>query len=156
CPSGYRFDDSAGVLAGLCVLDSVDMAVGDMGVERPDLTGGPLTPPSCMALPATCGAAGTDTCCANLPVPGGTFYRGYDVATDNMYSDKTNPATVSDFRLDRYEVTFGRFRKFVAAGMGTQASPPSAGSGANPYLANSGWEPSWNPNLVPDTATLTS
>ena len=38
------------------------------------------------------------------------------------------PATVSMFRLDKYEVTVGRFRAFVDAGMGTQSKPPVAGA----------------------------
>ena len=82
------------------------------------------------------------------------FYRSYDVGTDNMYTDMTSPATVSDFRLDTYEVTVGRFRQFVDAGMGTQASPPSSGAGAHPNIADSGWDPSWNGILVADTPAL--
>ncbi|MCX5744859.1 MAG: SUMF1/EgtB/PvdO family nonheme iron enzyme [Proteobacteria bacterium] len=69
----------------------------------------------------------------------------------------TNPATVSAFRLDTYEVTVGRFRQFVTAGMGTQSSPPSTGAGARTLngLANQGgWDPSFNANLVADTTTL--
>ena len=73
-----------------------------------------------------CGASGTDDCCASPLVPGGTFNR------DN---DPNYPATVSDFRLDKYEITVGRFRAFVNAGMGTQANPPAAGSDANPNVA---------------------
>jgi formylglycine-generating enzyme required for sulfatase activity len=87
-------------------------------------------------------------------VSGGTLYRGYDVATDGSYPDMSHPATVSDFRLDRYEVTVGRFRQFVTAGMGTQAMPPSAGTGAHPSIANSGWDASWNGSFAPDTAAL--
>ena len=57
------------------------------------------------------------------------------------YADSTNPATVSDFLLDKYETTVGRFRAFVKAGMGTQAQPPSPSAGANPHLPASGWDP---------------
>jgi formylglycine-generating enzyme required for sulfatase activity len=71
-------------------------------------------------------------------VTGGSFNR------DNNAS---YPATVSDFRLDKYEVTVGRFRAFLTAGMGTQASPPGANSGANPNVVGSGWDSSWNPSL---------
>jgi formylglycine-generating enzyme required for sulfatase activity len=90
-------------------------------------------------------------------VPGGTFYRGYDVGTDNMYPLMTDPATVSDFRLDMYEVTVGRFRQFVIAGMGTQASAPLSGAGAralNGLAAQGGWDASWTANLAPNTAML--
>src|SRR5262249_1944612 len=63
-------------------------------------------PPSCRGLAATCGADGAQSCCASALVPGGMFLRGYDGVT---YADGTNPATVSDFRLDTYEITVGRF-----------------------------------------------
>jgi formylglycine-generating enzyme required for sulfatase activity len=71
-----------------------------------------------------------------------------------MYPSTTYPATVSDFRLDRFEVTLGRFRLFVDAGGGTQDNPPSAGTGAHPHIPSSGWDASWSANLAPDTATL--
>ena len=41
---------------------------------------------------------------------GGTYLRSYDGIT---FTDNTNPATVSTFALDKYEVTVGRFRPFV-------------------------------------------
>jgi formylglycine-generating enzyme required for sulfatase activity len=78
-------------------------------------------------------------------VPGGTFNR------DN---DPNYPATVSDFYLDKYEVTVGRFRSFVNAGLGTQASPPATGAGANPLIAGTGWDSTWNYFLAADTTTL--
>ena len=43
-------------------------------------------------------------------MPGGTFYRSYDLAGDFYSGNMGFPATVSDFRLDTYEVTVGRFR----------------------------------------------
>lgn len=61
---------------------------------------------SCRNLAATCGPSGTGDCCATRVVPGGTFNRSNDAAA---------PATVSDFGLDVYEVTVGRFRKFMNA-----------------------------------------
>jgi sulfatase modifying factor 1 len=107
-----------------------------------------------MGLPMTCGAGATASCCeAATTVPGGTFYRSYDEATD-AYNDMGYPATVSTFVLDRYEVTVGRFRAFVNAGLGTQASPPAAGTGAHPKLSGSGWDSAWNTSLVADTVAL--
>jgi formylglycine-generating enzyme len=124
------------------------------------------TTPQCSAgvcgQPASCqtsGAGLTDcssspqSCCTSPTVPGGTFYRSYDGVT---YTNQSNPATVSDFRLDKYEITVGRFRKFVAAGQGTQASAPAAGSGANPNLSGSGWQTAWNSSLAAATGALTS
>jgi formylglycine-generating enzyme required for sulfatase activity len=110
--------------------------------------------PSCQGLAASCGAGLNDTCCTSPVVSGGTVFRGYDVATDNMYSDMTHSAIVSDFRLDKYEITLGRFRAFVAAQKGTRANPPAPGTGAHPQIAASGWDSGWNVNLAPDTASL--
>jgi formylglycine-generating enzyme required for sulfatase activity len=86
-----------------------------------------------------------------LLVPGGTFYRSYNGVD---FTDKSYPATVSDFYLDKYEITVGRFRMFVNAGMGTQASPPTAGAGAG--ITGSGWDSTWNVWLAVDTASLTA
>jgi formylglycine-generating enzyme required for sulfatase activity len=72
-------------------------------------------------------------------VPGGTFKRSYDGFT---YTDQNNPATVSDFRMDTYEITVGRFRKYVAAYPGNK---PVAGAGKNPNNASDpGWDPAWS------------
>ncbi len=92
-----------------------------------------------------CGSGGTDDCCASPIVVGGTFYRDNNAA----YS-----ASVSNFRLDKYPITAGRFRAFAAMAMGTQANPPAAGSGANPALAGSGWMSTWNSNLDATRADL--
>jgi formylglycine-generating enzyme required for sulfatase activity/photosystem II stability/assembly factor-like uncharacterized protein len=113
--------------------------------------GAATAPPSCSGLAATCGPLGNEDCCTSLLVPGGTFYRGYDSVD---YTDPNYPATVADFYLDKYEITVGRFRQFVNAGMGTQASPPGSGAGAHPLIAGSGWDSTWNTNLPLDTASL--
>jgi formylglycine-generating enzyme required for sulfatase activity len=86
-----------------------------------------------------------------LLVPGGTFNRGYDGVD---YLDPSYPATVSDFYLDKYEITVGRLRMFVNAGLGTQTSPPGDGTGAHPRIANSGWSSTWNTHLPASTAAL--
>jgi formylglycine-generating enzyme required for sulfatase activity len=95
-------------------------------------------------LPRTCGD-GTKDCCAANVVPGGTFNRG---------GGNGHEATLSDFKLDVYEVTVGRFRAFVDAGKGTKANPPASGDGAHPKIANSGWNSTLNAGLEKDTATL--
>ena len=110
--------------------------------------------PSCGTLGPTCGPMATSACCESPMVPSGMFYRSYDVGTDNAFPDMTFPATVSAFRLDKYEATVGRFRQFVNAGMGTLANPPSAGAGAHVRIAGSGWNATWNGSLAVDTATL--
>src|ERR1044071_10512892 len=88
---------------------------------------------SCTSLPGTCGPMGTGDCCQPLPVPGGTFYRGYDVGSDGVFMQMmfmNAPATVSSFWLDQYEVTVARFRRFVEAGYGTQSMRPAVDAGA--------------------------
>lgn len=93
-----------------------------------------------------CGPNGDDNCCETLLVPGGTF---------NRLNNASYPATVSDFYLDKYTVTVGRFRRFIElTGGPTQANPPPAGSGAHPKIPNSGWDPAWNSLLKADTNAL--
>lgn len=82
------------------------------------------------------------------------YFRGYDVALDASSGDKNSPATVSAFRLDKYEVTVGRYRAFLAAGQGTRAHPPETGAGTHPHIPGSGWQTSWKDNLPADTAAL--
>lgn len=100
-----------------------------------------------------CGSG--ESCCTSLLVPGGTFSRSYDGVTAG-YTDPQYKATVSDFKLDKYEVTVGRFRKFVDAVLGGWL--PAAGSGKHSYLnggdglnANGqyerGWDAAWNTHL---------
>jgi formylglycine-generating enzyme required for sulfatase activity len=99
--------------------------------------------PNCAGLPAACGPAGNEECCASSVVTGGTYNRSNDV----MY-----PATVSDFRLDRFEITVGRFRAFVEAYTG---APPATGAGAHPLIPGSGWNTLWNVAALPlDKAAL--
>ncbi len=100
------------------------------------------TPPSCVGLPATCGPKGDESCCAMTHVPGGTYNR----SNEPMF-----PATVSDFVLDRFEITVGRFRKFVEAYPG---SKPVVGAGTHPLIAGSGWDAAWDAELPADQAGL--
>lgn len=89
-------------------------------------------PPSCNGLPKTCGPNGSDSCCSSPVVPGtgnGTF---------NRLNDAKYPAKVAAFRLDAYEITVGRWRKFAAAYTGP--SFIALGSGKNP---NNAADPGW-------------
>jgi len=102
---------------------------------------------SCGTLEPTCGPTGTSPCCESPLVPGGMFYRSYDGVG---YNDSSYAATVSTFRLDKYEVTVGRFREFVNAGMGTQQNPPPSGAGGltlNGLADQGGWDTAWNGSL---------
>jgi formylglycine-generating enzyme required for sulfatase activity len=61
----------------------------------------------------------------------------YDAA-DVGYPDETpeHEAIVASYYLDTFEVTVGRFRRFVEAYDGT---PPAQGAGAHPLIPGSGW-----------------
>ncbi len=93
-----------------------------------------------------CGSG--ESCCVSELVPGGTFSRRYD-GVSTLYTDAQYIATVNAFRLDRYEVTVGRFRRFVDA-VTTQPWAPPATSGKHTHLAagglNGGGEPGWSNN----------
>ncbi len=103
-----------------------------------------------LGLAATCGPNGNGDCCASSPVTGGTFYRSYDGLAP--YTAKTAPATVSDFQLDTYEITVGRFRKFVAAYSQTMIAQ---GAGANPNdPSDTGWDTAWNASLETNATRL--
>jgi formylglycine-generating enzyme required for sulfatase activity len=56
------------------------------------------------------------------------------LAPDGGPTGEANPATVSSFRLDEFDVTVGRFRKFVSAWDGGAGYLPPAGSGKHSQL----------------------
>jgi formylglycine-generating enzyme required for sulfatase activity len=94
----------------------------------------------------------TVSCCDSVQVPGGGFPLGRCAAgCSDAYgfgytSDvPEHDATLSPFALDRFEVTVGRFRRFVEQFDGT---PPAEGAGAHPLIAGSGWQSAWN-GLLP-------
>ena len=93
------------------------------------------SPPSCQSSGpgvSDCGH-GAESCCTSPNVVGGSFHRTY---TNDGSGPKgtADPATISDFRLDKYLVTVGRFRKFVAAWDQGSGYTPEAGSGKHTHL----------------------
>ncbi len=156
--SGTHAPDAAGADAAGADAAGVDAA----GVDAARGAG----PASC-ALPGAgrsdCGATG-ESCCSSLRITGGSFSRSYDgVEVDagdgdpRGYIDPKYKATVADFRLDKYEITVGRFRRFVdAASSGWR---PPAGSGKHSHVnggsglraaygfSEPGWNIAWNENL---------
>jgi formylglycine-generating enzyme required for sulfatase activity len=91
------------------------------------------------------GGSGTESCCTSLEVTGGTFYRTYDEVFDDAGlfvnftrapdagpAGEADPATVTSFRLDKYDVTVGRFRQFAAAW--SNGWRPPAASGKHTHL----------------------
>lgn len=96
-------------------------------------------------------------CCTSLLVPGGTFPMGRSINGPDAFGGGSanelpeHMVTVSTFRLDEFEVTVGRFRRYFDAYTG---APPSSGDGGNPNVPKSGWQPDWNQYLSPDAAQL--
>jgi sulfatase modifying factor 1 len=104
---------------------------------------GGLIGPSCTGLTTQCQG---ESCCTNVAVPAGSFKQGEDGLTIGGAMIPAGPAhdaTVPAFYLDKYEVTVGRFKRFVAAYTGF----PSTMSGAHANIANSGWLAAFNSTL---------
>ena len=112
---------------------------------------------------SSCGPDGGESCCASPSIEGGAFV---------VRGDGTGAAPppvagkVSSFRLDRFEVTGGRFRRFVGA---VEAGwSPAAGSGKHGHLSGgqgltrkasgfeSGWVPDWTSSLATTRAGWTA
>lgn len=152
-----RWGVSVGLIALVgCSYPSLPPLGSDEDPDGPvaDAPVTPAAPLSCKDLPKTCGRDGNDDCCTSLLVEGGSFFRGYDVAGDSFSGTNDFPATVSSFRLDKYEVTVARFRAFVEAGKGTELGPPPIGGGARPSIPWSGWKAQWDQELPDNTTAL--
>jgi sulfatase modifying factor 1 len=172
-PSSGRSGDSGGTDA---TRDSApDVVFADVADDEslcPEAGGSGSPPPSCaLGGPgmSNCGpgGSGTESCCTSLVVCGGTYSRWYYYPNpDGGPTAEADPATVSGFRLDKYLVTVGRFRQFVAAWNG--GFLPPVGSGKHAYLnggkglKNSGspgsYETGWvsldDSNISPTDANL--
>ncbi len=163
---------AAAVLVVACSRQTVDLngsgetdaSASSDGGSRSCQSGGPgLT---------NCGSNGTESCCTSLNVTGGTYYRTYAISVPEgdggamSPAPDSDPATVSDFRLDKYLVTLGRFRQFVNAWNSGSGYVPPAGSGKHTHLndgrglANSGaprtYETGWvasDDDMIAPTAT---
>jgi formylglycine-generating enzyme len=143
-----------------------------VSVSDADSTPPRVTSPGCTVEGpgvTNCGAA-SESCCTSLEVNGGTFYRTYGSGADGgvEVSTEADPATVSSFRLDKYDVTVGRFRRFVNAW--TAGYTPPEGSGKHTHLnggngllavgddAGTSYEPGWiaadDMYLAPTSANL--
>ena len=126
-----------------------------------------VVPPSCAPGGpgmTDCGPGG-ESCCTSLRVTGGTYFRTYRNSGGGP-TGENDPATVSDFRLDKYQVTVGRYRQFASAWTGGWR--PAAGAGKHAYLTagglattaggtETGWDATWNgaTDVNPTTASLT-
>lgn len=102
--------------------------------------------PNCVGLARDCG---TDrSCCESAAIQGETLAMGRGDtgpdafpagSPDEQPEHNARPLAV---RLDAFEVTVGRFRRFLDA-----FAPPAAGAGAHPGIPGSGWQESWSPLL---------
>lgn len=111
-------------------------------------------PPSCAGLEAICAES---DCCAVLDVDGGVFpmgrsESGSDAFPDGYVDEKPeHDVTVSDFALDRFEVTVGRMRRFLDQYTG---QAPVEGAGAHPLIPGTGWKSSWDDELPANAEEL--
>jgi formylglycine-generating enzyme required for sulfatase activity len=103
-----------------------------------------------------------------LEIPGGTFFRTYTNGGAGPTAE-ADPATVSGFRLDKYDVTVGRFRQFVSAWHDGAGYTPPAGSGKHTHLNGgqglsaagpagyeTGWDTTDNANVAPTGLNIDS
>jgi formylglycine-generating enzyme required for sulfatase activity len=92
--------------------------------------------------PRPCAPDGVAAPCSDmLAVPGGTFTAGSVDTVGFPNEHPAHPADVAPFLLDAYEVTVGRFRKFLASFSG-DGYPD--GTGAHPLIPGSGWQSVWS------------
>ena len=136
------------VVLGLAACGSVhNQPAADAAPSDSAPIDAPIAQQSCAGLAPTCGPSLNEDCCTSPPVPGGTFFRSYMFDTQMKLTGTASPATVADFRLDKFEVTVGRFRAFVAAGKGLATTAPADGAGAHSKITGSGWSSTWNTSL---------
>lgn len=122
---------------------------------------------SCIGLAADCGPTQSEDCCATATtiVGGETVYRFCDASGTDANDNGTGttacsvswPATVTTFRLDKYEVTVGRFRAFLNAYDAWRlAGHPAQGEGGDPNVSSvvTSWDSSWTPNLPASAAVF--
>jgi sulfatase modifying factor 1 len=180
CPSGLQLCSSTaeclgGAACNTSLLSGTNLGLCVLGADG----GGTVGPAGCNARGdglASCGPSCDENCSTSLEVPGGTYDRTYSNSGDGGIAF-ADPATVSTFRLDKYDVTVGRFRQFVEAVLpadGGLGWLPPAGSGKHTYLngglglvnvgapvdAGTQYEPGWlasdNGNIAPTTGNLTT
>lgn len=110
--------------------------------------GTPAADGACAAAANACVYSGRVWGC----VDGEWMDLGTPDATDGLSDEQPeHVVTVSNFYLDRFEVTVGRFRSFVSTYTGV---PPAEGDGANPNITGSGWQTAWNSSLPASAADL--
>lgn len=94
-----------------------------------------------LVAPRPCAADGASAPCdRQLLVDGGTFSMGSPDSAGFESEYPQHQVKVDAFWLDEYEVTVGRFRRFLDTFERAGSSP---GRGAHPKLPGSGWRDEW-------------
>jgi len=129
----------------------VDGAWADDGDECVNYCdkGGCVTPTSCNSpTDSRSKCTSNQSCCLSLLVPGGQFKRHFDGI---YFLDDTHPAEISQFYLDKFEVTVGRMKQFVAAYSNLDLKN---GDGKSNHIAD---DTGWSESLIlpADTKALT-
>jgi sulfatase modifying factor 1 len=110
--------------------------------------------PSCEGLPSNCGPEHDESCCRSPLVEGRPF------VLKDQGADEGVQAEVSNFRLDRFEVTVARFQKFRTAW--SSGWRPGLRAGKHAFLNDEhglldtgsaggyekGWNPDWDAKVV--------
>jgi formylglycine-generating enzyme required for sulfatase activity len=122
-----------------------------------------LQVPSCEGLTTKCGDD-QESCCTSTHLPGGEYIRSYDasktlsqdgVAVVGYQDQNSTPAKMDEFWLDRYEVTVGRFRKFVTAFNGWRTNKPFNDDGKVLDVNSTGWNKvTMDPSLPLESVSL--
>lgn len=139
-PSDARAESGSGALhdSGANGDAGVQPDVSTPGFDAGGATGDGGSAPSCATEGpglTNCGVA-DESCCASPEVTGGAYDRSYTNQGSGP-EDAGDPATVTTFRLDKYLVTVGRFRKFVHDAVASDAGAgwlPAPGSGKHAHL----------------------
>lgn len=163
--SGCSGDDAGGGTGGTGGSAGSSGNAGSSGSAGVGGTAGIVPPsdgPSCAGLEKCSAGDSPQSCCDTKYVPGGKFMMGRslsgnDACPQGMASchDDELPehsAEVPPFFLDTFEVTVGRFRKFVDAFQGA----PAEGAGAISYVPGSGWQLNFANILPADRTALLS
>ena len=145
---------------------SVSSGVGCAGNGTCDGAGACIGPagPSYKSAAAAC--AGGVSCNESRLIQGGSFLMGTgglgspDACPTGMtcasaYEQPEHTATVSDFYMDTFEVTVGRFRQFYIA-YDTGIRPFATNAGANPHasVTGTGWQSTWDSLLPTNQSAL--